>query len=792
MDANTGYNDYQLAAVLYTQKRYSQSLAILDELVKSYPDHIKIRLGRARCLFHLEQYRECLEICEELLAISDDTKAMELKDKILALVPELAPQNTGQSLIHANVDDDSSGAEPTLEWPEPVATFDSIPENQTPVEYSNFIAELLDDNPCAAPTDALKPQHGEPETHAADLGPIMEETPPRKESIEFFFETSEPVKEDTLERTGKTPQEGNLSWLFDNLDSNEAADDKPERSDCSIQYLKPSNALAAGEVATPDQDMPLSQIQDELEQKKSFETLEPAKSSHESDGAIEDSCIKAKEQEVMDHADEAIMDMAGQIDAPDLDIESISTLEDELLADTSSPENIDTFPTGQYPLPKIETPWPVDMTEDIPQEREPMESASLPPEPDKMVLPTSKPYNPIQDTPVQVKPAEDAFPVKEQDVAKPAVVASPLSTAGDTTQAPSPKRSRPVQVKGPRYLPLLAAGLIIMAAVGGITYLAKNDVSVSTSTSQDTYVPPKQDMPSLAEPQESVPVDRGMAETEPGMTSGNPQPILRKTETPEDAKLVEVLHPASSAITAADHPHVEQQELSEAGISEITKALPVEKQPASPSPSAIENKDNLETPPTAPAESEGTTDISPSASTALPFLFSGMHRSGARTISVIGESPVSLSLGVSGSAPASIGFADRKTTTKAIRQLRLKKGELFVWITLQKQSDKEETLSLESCHLAAGEQKWEPLAYTFDLKQQSPFQALKMPSQDNTSAASSVSQIGVPAETALIYLLFKVPDTGTECAFVLGGEQAPLNIWASRPPMAKPPASTAK
>ncbi|HQN02191.1 MAG TPA: tetratricopeptide repeat protein, partial [Candidatus Hydrogenedentes bacterium] len=95
MDANTGYNDYQLAAVLYTQKRYSQSLAILDELVKSYPDHIKIRLGRARCLFHLEQYRECLEICEELLAISDDTKAMELKDKILALVPELAPQNTG-------------------------------------------------------------------------------------------------------------------------------------------------------------------------------------------------------------------------------------------------------------------------------------------------------------------------------------------------------------------------------------------------------------------------------------------------------------------------------------------------------------------------------------------------------------------------------------------------------------------------------------------------------------------------------------------------------------------------
>lgn len=167
-----------------------------------------------------------------------------------------------------------------------------------------------------------------------------------------------------------------------------------------------------------------------------------------------------------------------------------------------------------------------------------------------------------------------------------------------------------------------------------------------------------------------------------------------------------------------------------------------------------------------------------------------MHRSGARTISVIGETPVSLSLEVSGNAPASVGFADRKTTIKAIRQLRLKKGELFVWISLQKQSDKEEILLLESCHLAAGEQKWEPLAYTFDLKQQSPFQALEMPSQDNTSAASSVSQIVIPAETALTYLLFKVPDTGTEGTFVLGGEQAPFNISVSRPPAVKPPAST--
>ncbi len=609
-------------------------------------------------------------------------------------------------------------------------------------------------------------------------------------SIHLNSENSGLWAKPTLEQTGKTPREEDLSWLFDKLDSNEIAADITERSDFSIEYPEPSNALAAEAVATPDQDMPLSRLQDEVEPETSFKTLEPVESSQESDGAIADNCMEAKEQEVIDLANEAIMDMAGQIDASYLDSESKSILEDEPLTDTSVAESVDVFPAGQSPLPEIQSPWTVYIAEEIPQEREPIESAPLLPEPDKIVLPTSEPYSFIENLPVQVKPAEDAFIKEEQDVTKPAVVDSPLSTAGDTTQAPSLKRSRPVQVKGPRYLPLLAAGLIVIVAVGGITYLAKIDESISTVTSQDAYVPPEQNMPSLAEPQESVPVDRSIGGTEPEVASGNAQPLLTETVKPEDTKLVEVLQPAPSTETVVDDSRVEEPGLSVAGIIDTAQSPPVEKRPASPSSSATENKDNLETPPAAPVETEATTDSSPSASTASPFLFSGMHRSGARTISVIGETPVSLSLEVSGNAPASVGFADRKTTIKAIRQLRLKKGELFVWISLQKQSDKEEILLLESCHLAAGEQKWEPLAYTFDLKQQSPFQALEMPSQDNTSAASSVSQIVIPAETALTYLLFKVPDTGTEGTFVLGGEQAPFNISVSRPPAVKPPAST--
>ena len=208
---------------------------------------------------------------------------------------------------------------------------------------------------------------------------------------------------------------------------------------------------------------------------------------------------------------------------------------------------------------------------------------------------------------------------------------------------------------------------------------------------------------------------------------------------------------------------------------------PQEQVPAEMPPPATEN---------APLPSDNiSTEEATSVSATSLFLFKGTLRSGARQINVIGEKPSPLSVGVSGSKPVSVGFVEGQGVAKAVDQIRLEQGEIFLWVSLQKQSAKEEIISVEACHLAVGEQKYEPLAYTFDLKQQGPFNALKISSKDAPAQISAVNQIQVPADTPMTYLLFKLPDIRTEASFIMGEAHTPVTISTTRASVTKANAS---
>ena len=78
MDLTEAKQNFQYASDLFTQGRYSEALAILDDLDHRYPNQRNLQLPRAMCLGKLNKIDQALSICEFLVAEFNDSGAAEL------------------------------------------------------------------------------------------------------------------------------------------------------------------------------------------------------------------------------------------------------------------------------------------------------------------------------------------------------------------------------------------------------------------------------------------------------------------------------------------------------------------------------------------------------------------------------------------------------------------------------------------------------------------------------------------------------------------------------------------
>lgn len=71
------------ADLFYREDRYTEALALLDDLDRAYPNDRNIMYPRARCLSKMDRHDEALELCNQLILTHQHDRAQELKSRIL-------------------------------------------------------------------------------------------------------------------------------------------------------------------------------------------------------------------------------------------------------------------------------------------------------------------------------------------------------------------------------------------------------------------------------------------------------------------------------------------------------------------------------------------------------------------------------------------------------------------------------------------------------------------------------------------------------------------------------------
>ncbi|HEO72451.1 MAG TPA: hypothetical protein ENN80_14420, partial [Candidatus Hydrogenedentes bacterium] len=82
MNKDEATRKFEQTKTLFTQHRYEETLAILDELDAAYPRTRRIMYPRALCLASMGRYREARQVCEELLICFNYPKAQALLAQI--------------------------------------------------------------------------------------------------------------------------------------------------------------------------------------------------------------------------------------------------------------------------------------------------------------------------------------------------------------------------------------------------------------------------------------------------------------------------------------------------------------------------------------------------------------------------------------------------------------------------------------------------------------------------------------------------------------------------------------
>ena len=91
MDGREATEKFKLAKQLYAGKRHSEALRVLDELDAAYPNQKNVLYAKALCLSALNRSDEAHSLCMQIIAVFDDPKAKQLKQK-------LEPRESGTAL----------------------------------------------------------------------------------------------------------------------------------------------------------------------------------------------------------------------------------------------------------------------------------------------------------------------------------------------------------------------------------------------------------------------------------------------------------------------------------------------------------------------------------------------------------------------------------------------------------------------------------------------------------------------------------------------------------------------
>jgi hypothetical protein len=72
---------FRAADTLYREQRYNEALLILDELDVQFPNTRNILWPRAGCMYRMRMFDEAEKVCETLIALFNDERAMKLRKK---------------------------------------------------------------------------------------------------------------------------------------------------------------------------------------------------------------------------------------------------------------------------------------------------------------------------------------------------------------------------------------------------------------------------------------------------------------------------------------------------------------------------------------------------------------------------------------------------------------------------------------------------------------------------------------------------------------------------------------
>lgn len=78
---------YELASSYSTEGRHVEALALLEELLHSFPNEVNILRAKAKCLAELGRTKEALDLCDKLEIVHGDSGAAQLRQKLEAVVP---------------------------------------------------------------------------------------------------------------------------------------------------------------------------------------------------------------------------------------------------------------------------------------------------------------------------------------------------------------------------------------------------------------------------------------------------------------------------------------------------------------------------------------------------------------------------------------------------------------------------------------------------------------------------------------------------------------------------------
>lgn len=97
MDKLEAKQRYDLAKTLHTSGKHAEALALLDEVIKAFPNQPNILYSRALCLKELGRIEEARSLCEQLDIVFGDPRGAQLRAELGTQTRDTAPTKGGKA-----------------------------------------------------------------------------------------------------------------------------------------------------------------------------------------------------------------------------------------------------------------------------------------------------------------------------------------------------------------------------------------------------------------------------------------------------------------------------------------------------------------------------------------------------------------------------------------------------------------------------------------------------------------------------------------------------------------------